>query len=440
MARAESAARPSGKRAARTVPGAAPGPLEGHGCARSRRRPLALVLVQIERVVIVGGGLAGSRAAAELRAQEYAGQITMLGAEPHPPYDRPPLSKKLMMGELDSTSLETDAAALRLELRLAEAATGLDGQAVRSDRGEYPFDRLIVATGAAPVLLPGPGLQHVLRTVDDALAIRAQLQKGTRLAIVGAGWIGAELATAAAARGCDVTVLEAAATPAAAALGETAGATMVPWYAAAGVDLRLGQPVESVQDGGLALPGGGWLEADLVVTAVGVRPNTGWLGGSGVDLGNGIVVDSRLRSSMAGVYAAGDCAAFWSARYGRRLRVEHWDTALHSPDVAAANALGAERDYDPVPYFWSEQFGRMVQYVGHHEREDRLIWRGDPAAERWAACWVSGTAGTDRLVAVLTVGRPRDILQGRRLMEAGHAVDTARLADPDVPVRDAAVT
>ena len=159
-----------------------------------------------------------------------------------------------------------------------------------------------------------------------------------------------------------------------------------------------------------------------------------------MDLGNGIVVDGQLRTSMAGVYAAGDCAAFWSARYGRRLRVEHWDTALHSPTVAAANALGAERDYDPVPYFWSEQFGRMVQYVGHHEREDHLIWRGDPAGESWAACWVSATAGTDRLVAVLTVGRPRDMLQGRRLMQAGRAVDTARLADPDVPVRDAAVT
>jgi NADPH-dependent 2,4-dienoyl-CoA reductase/sulfur reductase-like enzyme len=397
-----------------------------------------LVLVQIERVVIVGGGLAGSRAATELRAKGYAGQLTMLGAEPHPPYDRPPLSKKLMMGELDSTSLDTDAAALGLDLRLGEAATGLDGPVVRSERGEYRFDRLIVATGAAPVLLPGPGRQHVLRTVDDALEIRGALQKGTQLAVIGAGWIGAELATAAAARGCAVTVLEAAAAPAAAALGEEAAAMLVPWYAGAGVDLRLGQPVESVQEGGVALPGGGWLEADLVVTAVGVRPSIGWLDGSGVDLANGIVVDGRLRASSPGVYAAGDCAAFWSGRYGRRLRVEHWDTALHSPSVAAANALGAEQDYDPVPYFWSEQFGRMVQYVGHHEREDRLIWRGDPAGERWAACWVSG-AGTDRLVAVLTVGRPRDMLQGRRLMEAGRAVDTARLADPDVPVRDTAV-
>jgi 3-phenylpropionate/trans-cinnamate dioxygenase ferredoxin reductase subunit len=397
-----------------------------------------LVLVQIERVVIVGGGLAGSHAATELRAKGYAGQLTMLGAEPHPPYDRPPLSKKLMMGELDSTSLDTDAAALGLDLRLGEAATGLDGPVVRSERGEYRFDRLIVATGAAPVLLPGPGRQHVLRTLDDALEIRGALQKGTRLAVIGAGWIGAELATAAVARGCAVTVLEAAAAPAAAALGEAAAAMLVPWYAGAGVDLRLGQPVESVQEGGVALPGGGWLEADLVVTAVGVRPSIGWLDGSGVDLANGIVVDGRLRASSPGVYAAGDCAAFWSGRYGRRLRVEHWDTALHSPSVAAANALGAEQDYDPVPYFWSEQFGRMVQYVGHHEREDRLIWRGDPAGERWAACWVSG-AGADRLVAVLTVGRPRDMLQGRRLMEAGRAVDTARLADPDVPVRDTAV-
>lgn len=406
--------------------------------------------MQIDRVVIVGGGLAGSRAAAELRAEGYAGLITMLGAEPHPPYDRPPLSKKLMMGELDSTSLDTDAAALRLELRLGEAATGLAGQVVRSEHGEYRFDRLIVATGAAPVRLPGSGRQHVLRTLDDALDIRSRLRKGTRLAIVGAGWIGAELATAAVARGCDVTVLEAAATPAAAALGEVAGATMVPWYAAAGVDLRLGQPVESVQEDGLALPGGGWLAADLIVTAVGVRPCTGWLDGSGVELGNGIAVDSHLQASVPGVYAAGDCAAFWSCRYGRRLRVEHWDTALHSPTVAAANVLGAGQDYDPVPYFWSEQFGRMVQYVGHHDAADRLVWRGDPAEERWAACWVSGTAspgsagpgtvGADRLVAILTVGRPRDMLQGRRLMQAGQTVDTTRLADPDVPVRDTVLT
>jgi 3-phenylpropionate/trans-cinnamate dioxygenase ferredoxin reductase component len=404
---------------------------------------LAYVFVRIGRVVIAGGGLAGLRTAAELRARGYDGTITMVGAEPHPPYDRPPLSKKLMRGELDSTSMADEAAGLGMDMHLGEAAVGLDEGVLRTDRGEWRYDRLVVATGAAPVRLPGDGAQHVLRTVDDALQIRAALRPATRLAIVGAGWIGAELATAAAARGCQVTVLEAAATPVAGALGPEAGAQMVPWYAAAGVDLRLGQAVESVQAGGLVLPGGGWLNADLIVTAVGVRPSTAWLAGSGVDLGNGVLVDASLRTSLPGVYAAGDCAAFWSRRFGQRLRVEHWDTALHSPSVAAANMLGADDEYNPVPYFWSEQFGRMVQYVGHHGPADQLIWRGDPDGERWAACWVAGAAADGaapgRLVAVLTVGQPRDMLQGRRVIEAGQPVDPGLLADPAVPVREAAI-
>ena len=157
-------------------------------------------------------------------------------------------------------------------------------------------------------------------------------------------------------------------------------------------------------------------------------------------------MDGRLRTSAPGVYAAGDCAAFVSARYGRRLRVEHWDNALHAPRVVAANILGGNETYDPVPYFWSEQFGRMVQYAGHHSAADRLVWRGDPADREWAACWLaaSGPAGPgtgdgagERLVALLTVGRPRDLLQGRRVIAAGGAVDPGRLADPGVPVRDA---
>ncbi len=410
------------------------------------------MLVRIERVVITGGGLAGLRTAAELRAREYAGTITMVGAEPHPPYDRPPLSKKLMLGEVDSTSMADDAAALDLELRLSETATGLDDGLLRTGRAELRFDRLVLATGAAPIRLPGPGPQHVLRTIDDALAIRAALCPGTRLAIVGAGWIGAELATVAAARGCAVTVLEAASAPAAAALGADVGTLLAPWYAAAGVELRLGQPVESVQAGGLALPGGGWLDADLVVTAVGVRPCTGWLAGSGVELAaafrDAVLVDGQLRTSVPGVFAAGDCAAFWSGRYGQRLRVEHWDTALHAPRVAAANLLGAADEYDPVPYFWSEQFGRMVQFAGQHGAGDQIIQRGDPGGQRWAVCWVrgepAGTEGTDgikvgQLTAVLTVGQPRDLLQGRRVIEAGRPVDTSLLADPAVPVRDAVV-
>jgi 3-phenylpropionate/trans-cinnamate dioxygenase ferredoxin reductase component len=404
------------------------------------------VLVRTERVVIAGAGLAGLRTAEELRAKGYSGAITMIGAEPRPPYDRPPLTKKFMTGQLDDTTLAADPAALGMDLRLAEAATGLDGGVLRTDRGEHAFDALVLATGAAPVGLPGSGGQQFLRTFDDACALREALRPGTRLAVVGAGWIGAELATTARARGCQVTVVEAATSPLAGALGEEVGSTTVPWYADAGVDLRLGQQVESVERDGLVLPGGGWLPADVTVVAVGVRPRVEWLAGSPVKLENGVAVDERLRASVPGVYAAGDCAAFVSGRYGRRLRVEHWDSALHAPGVVAANILGGDETYDPVPYFWSEQFGRMVQYAGHHSGAGRLVWRGDPADREWAACWLTASRpggpgaadGTgERMAALLTVGRPRDLLQGRRLIAAGATVDPGRLADPGVPVRDA---
>ena len=406
--------------------------------------------MRVERVVIAGAGLAGLRTAEELRAGGYTGAITMLGAEHRPPYDRPPLTKKFMTGELDDTTLRPGATALDADLRLGEAAAGMGAGVLRTGQGEYGFDALVVTTGAAPVRLAGRGPQRVLRTLDDAAALRSALRPGTKLAVVGAGWIGAELATTAALRGCQVTVVEAAPAPLAGALGTEAGSRTIPWYAAAGVELRLGQPVESVEPGGLALPGGGWLAADEVVTAVGVRPEVSWLAGSGVRLENGVAVDEGLRSSVPGVYAAGDCAAFISRRYQRRLRVEHWDSALHAPRVVAANILGGEEEYDPVPYFWSEQFGRMVQYAGHHTGADRLVWRGDPDGRDWSACWLAGTAqpagapartaaAEAPLAAVLAVRRPRDLIQGRRLIASSDPVDPARLADPAVPLRDAVV-
>jgi NADPH-dependent 2,4-dienoyl-CoA reductase/sulfur reductase-like enzyme len=393
------------------------------------------------QVVIAGAGLAGLRAAEELRARDYSGGITMIGAERRPPYDRPPLTKKFMTGEIDDTSLRADLTALGVDLRLGEAATDLRDGVLGTDRAEYRFGALVVTTGATPVRLPGPGPQRVLRTFDDAAAVRSALRPGLKLAVVGAGWIGAELATSAAKKGCQVTVLEAAPAPLAGALGAEAGSRTVPWYSAAGVDLRLGQPVESVERGGIVLPGGGWLAADEVVTAVGVRPEVGWLAGSGVLLENGVAVDEGLRASVPGVFAAGDCAAFWSRRYGRRIRVEHWDSAIHAPEVVAANILGGEERYDPVPYFWSEQFGRMVQYCGQHTAADRLIWRGDTDGRDWTACWLAGAGpgGTgERLTAVLAVARPRDLLQGRRLIASGTPMDLARLTDPAVPLRDAA--
>ncbi len=381
----------------------------------------------------MGGGLAGLRVIEELRARNYDGAVTMLGAESRPPYDRPPLSKQLMAGAMDDTTLRTDLGALGADVRLGERAEMLDEGVLRTNRGEHAFDAAVLATGASPVALPGAGPQRFLRTLDDALALRRLLVPGLRLAIVGAGWIGAELATAAAARGCQVTVVEAAAAPLAAAVGTEVGGLTASWYREAGVELRLGQAVSSVEPGGLALAGGGWLAADEIVTAVGVRPEVGWLHGSAVTLDNGVAVDEQLRSSAPWVFATGDCAAFSSLRYRCRLRFEHWDVALRAPAVVAANLLGGTDSYDPVPYFWSEQFGRMVQYAGYHGAADGLILRGDPAGARWAACWLAG----DALVALLTVAAPRDLIQGRRLIEAGTAVDAGRLADPGVPVRDA---
>jgi 3-phenylpropionate/trans-cinnamate dioxygenase ferredoxin reductase component len=387
------------------------------------------------KVVIVGGGLAGLRTVEELRSAGHDGPIALVGAEARPPYDRPPLSKKLMTGDLDDTSLRADLDSLGIQLRLAETATRLLPGTLVTDAAEHHWDALVLATGATPVRLPGPGAQHVLRTLDDALTLRTLLVPGTRLAIVGAGWIGAELATAAGSRGCLVTVLEAAEAPLAAAIGSEVGATTARWYAEAGVDLRLGQKVESIEAGGIALAGGEWVTADVIVTAVGVRPAVSWLTGSAVELDNGVAVDARLRTSIPGVFAAGDCASFWSGRFGRRLRFEHWDGALHAPEVVAANVLGGSTVYDPVPYFWSEQFGRMVQYVGWHGAADHVIWRGDPATDaKWAVGWLAG----GRLAAMLTVSLPRDLLQARRLIEAAVRVDPARLADPAVAVRDCA--
>jgi 3-phenylpropionate/trans-cinnamate dioxygenase ferredoxin reductase component len=395
------------------------------------------------QVVVVGAGLAGLRTVEELRARGFAGSIALVGAEERPPYDRPPLSKKVLTSDPPpDPSLRADFAALDVDFRPGLSISGLaqarDLAEARSLAGTGDGAQVVIATGAEPVRLPGLGPQRFLRTYDDALALRQVLRPGVRLAIVGAGWIGAELATAAAGYGCKVSVVEAGPAPIAVAVTAEIGAITARWYDEAGIDLRLGVAVESVEAGGLALAGGGWLPADCVVTAVGVRPSVSLLAGSGVALENGVAVDAGLRTSVPGVYAVGDCAAFWSGRFGRRLRFEHWDVALHAPEVVAANLLGGDDAYDPVPYFWSEQFGRMVQYAGYHGGDTRLVWRGDPAGAEatWAACWLSG----DRLVAILTVDRPRDLVQARRIIGDARAVDPAVLSDPGTPLKAAVIS
>lgn len=388
----------------------------------------------VRNVVVAGAGLAGARTIEALRAAGFAGTLTLLGAEAHEPYDRPPLSKELLTGEIEHSTLTVDWAALDVDRRFGSRAMSVGDGVVETSDGPVPFDRLVVATGASPVRLPGDSGALALRTVEDSRELRSRLKPGTRLLIVGAGWIGAEVATAARAAGCTVTVVEALDTPLAAVFPAAVGQAMSTWYAAAGVDLHCGTPVSSVDAGGVELADGRSLAADVVLVAVGVRPEVSWLFGSGIEVGPGVVVDEHLRSvSDERVYAVGDAAAWWSRRYGVRLCVEHWDDALRGPDVVAANVVGGSEVHDPVPYFWSTQLGRRVQVVGYPPAGERMVWRGSPDDDIWGVGWLRG----ERLVAMLTVNRPRDSIQARKLIEHESPVDEARLADVDTPIRDA---
>lgn len=397
------------------------------------------------RVVIVGAGMAGVQTAVALREQGWRGAISVLGAEPHRPYDRPPLSKAVLLGKAEGSAFEVDFESLGIELELGREATGLraDEHLLETGTGPVPYDVLVIATGAEPLALPGsedvPGV-HLLRTLDDAERLRPVLARQHDVVAVGAGWIGAEFATAAREAGCRVTVVEAAELPLAGAMPPEVAVHMSRWYADSGARLLTGARVAAVEPGVVLLADGTRLAADAVVVGIGARPATGWLVGSGIALAadHSVVTDDRLRTSLPDVYAVGDCASFPSARYGERLLVHHWDNALQGPRAVAANIVHGPAEspvYDPVPYFWSEQFGRFVQYAGHHAAADELLWRGDPEGAAWTVCWLR--AGV--LVALLAVGRPRDLAQGRKLIERGAAIDRAKAADASVPLKSAAL-
>lgn len=371
---------------------------------------------------MVGAGLAGARTAHELRSQGYEGDLVLLGQEPHHPYDRPPLSKELLAGRVDDTTLDVDLTGV--ELRLGVTATGLRDGVVQTSDGDLAYDGLVLATGATPVRI-GAGL--VVRTVDDARALRARLVPGAHVVVVGAGWIGAEVATTAAAAGCRVTVLEAADAPLG-ALGEI-GRFTLPWYEAAGIEVRLRTPALTVGEHEV-VTAGETLRCDVAVVGVGARPDTDWLVSSPVQVDRGVLVDQHLQAAPR-IVAVGDCAAWESGLFGTRLRVEHWDDALHAPAAAAATLLGRHAVHDPVPYFWSEQLGHRLQHCGHAEGADQVVHRGDPTGPSWTVCWLR----EGRLVALLAVDAPRDLLQGRRLIAARACPDLARLADPSVPLK-----
>ncbi|MBS2536844.1 FAD-dependent oxidoreductase [Catenulispora sp. NF23] len=380
--------------------------------------------MKLERVLVVGGGMAGLHTVRSLREKGFQGAITFLGAEQHAPYDRPPLSKAVLTGSGRATEQEVgelafafDFAEAEVDCRFGERAVAWAPGVVSTETGvELRYDRLVVATGSEPIRL---GFGETLRTYEDAVRLRERINGGKPMAIVGAGWIGAEVATAARDAGTEVVIHEARERPLAAVFPPQVGEAMAGWYAQAGAALRCSDPVDGPPPG-----------TDHTLVAVGARPDTRWLGEAFHRAKDGsLLVSEHLETNVPGVFAVGDVAAYRSVRYGgRHIRVEHWDNALRGPQALVPNVLegvGAAV-HDPVPYFWSEQFGRMVQYVGHHTSADRMVLRGDLAAATWSVCWLDPHG---RLTAVLAVGRPRDLAQGRRLVTAAAVLDAARVAD-----------
>lgn len=399
----------------------------------------------MDTVVIVGGGLGGTNTAKTLRSCGFEGTITLLAKESHHPYDRPPLSKDVLLGTIDMPKLAFDADRLGIELYTETEATELarvgSRWAVRcADDREFAADRVVAATGALPLTLPVIAAHphgRSLRTLDDALALRSLLRPRMDLVVVGAGWIGGEVASAATSIGCAVHVIDLEPAPLSRAFGTEVGNLFAPWYREANVDLRLGRTATTAGDGHIELDDGAVICADVVVNGVGVAPNTAWLAASSVELDErgAVVVDEFLASvSSPGVYAIGDCASYPSTRYSTRMRPEHWANAQQSATAVAATIAGAPTPHDPVPFFWSSQFGHLLHYVGHHSRGDRLRFRGNPPESPWSAYWLDTD---DKPTAFLTVDRPRDAGDARRLLAADAVFDLVALADDAVPVRRA---
>lgn len=379
---------------------------------------------------MVGASLAGLSAARSLRKRGYDGRLVLVGDEPHRPYDRPPLSKEFLAGALGEAelALERDDEELGAEWVLGARAAGLDRgeRAVRlADGREIRADGVVIATGAAARTLPGTeGLAgvHVLRTLDDARALRDDLARGGRLVVIGGGFIGAEVASTAYALGLDVTVVEAAPTPLAGPLGEAMGRVVSALHADHGVRLLCGVGVKGLSGehrvDAVLLEDGRSIPADTVVVGVGARPCVEWLEGSGVALDNGVKCGVDGRTSVAGVVAVGDCANWYDPHTGAHRRVEHWSGALERPDAAVAVLLayGATEPGVPrPPYFWSDQYGVKIQFVGHAAGADSVTVEDGSTDDR-SFLAVYRTAG--RPVAVLGMNQPRLFTRWRKQFTA----------------------
>jgi 3-phenylpropionate/trans-cinnamate dioxygenase ferredoxin reductase subunit len=403
-----------------------------------------------ETFVIIGASLAGAKAAEALRGQGFSGRVVVLGAERHRPYERPPLSKGYLLGadERDKGFVHTEAwyADHAVELQLGQPATEIDRGTRRielADGTSLAYDQLLLATGSSPRILSVPRADadgvHYLRTIDESDALRALLGTASRLVVIGAGWIGLEVTAAARQAGIEVVVVETAALPLLQVLGPEVAQVFADLHTQHGAEFRFNAALESVRvtDGrasGVVLADGSVIDADAVLVAIGAVPNTELAEAAGMQVDNGIVVDSALRSSDPAVFAAGDVANALNPFYGRHIRVEHWANALNQPAVAAASMLGNDATYDELPYFFTDQYDLGMEYVGYAEPGgyDQVVIRGDAASREFMSFWLKD----GRVLAGMNVNVWDVTDQVKALIRSQQQLDPARLADPDVELAE----
>jgi 3-phenylpropionate/trans-cinnamate dioxygenase ferredoxin reductase component len=400
---------------------------------------------------IVGAGLAGAKAAEALRTEGFDGRIVVFGAEAHRPYERPPLSKGYLQGSAERDTVYVHPAQWyaehQVDLLLDTRVTALDRrdhEVVTSDGSRFRYDKLLLTTGATPRSLPVPGSDlhgvHYLRTLEDSDDLKSAFRPGTRVVVVGGGWIGLETAAAARTAGAEVTVLERAALPLLSVLGPYVAQVFASLHRDNGVELRCGVTVHAIRPaaadqsavGGVELNDGTQVDADVVVVGVGVTPNVELARSCGLNVDNGILTDQRLCTSDHDILAAGDVANSYHPLLCRQLRVEHWANALHQPVVAAKTMLGQAATYDRLPYFFTDQYDLGMEYTGYvdPEGQDEVVIRGDMNAREFIAFWLHGgsvVAGMN--VNVWDVTDPI-----RDLIRSGNQVQPAALADLDIPL------
>lgn len=390
-------------------------------------------------LVIVGASLAGLRAAQAVRRDGYWGPVTLIGDEPHLPYDRPPLSKAYLADDAEPDYFVTpeELEADDIELRLSTRVTALDPERRQIVVGEerIDYDVLVIATGASPRLIPSVGdLQGVatLRTLDDAVAIRKELGRAKDVVVIGAGFIGSEMASAAKSRGARVTILEAAPVPLVRAVGDRVGEAISGLHARHGVRLICGASVDEIRGVNgrvteVLTVGGERIPADLVIVGIGAVPATGWLESSGILLSavdGGVVCDEYLRTSVPGVYAAGDVAHWPNATMGIATRLENWTSAADQGARAGLNAvLGQDEQlpFETVPYFWSDWYGHRIQFVGSALADTVEFVTGGPDEEKFVALYRKD----NRLVGAATLNERRRIMKLRRIIQDGGEWDSA---------------